>query len=90
MKCIWCSEPVNKKGSRRIPHWYKNWKSGSMHATCFREFDSLFNFGVPQAYQPDGKYDFWYSERKEYEFTLGRVRDGFRWLDEATLMEAAQ
>lgn len=81
MKCIWCSMEVKKKGSRQIPYWYKHWRKGSMHASCFREYESLHNYSVPQAVRSDGHYDFWYAPRKDYEFTLSAVRDAFEWLD---------
>jgi hypothetical protein len=81
MKCVWCSDQVKRKGSKQLPYFTKYWKSGSMHAGCFREWIDLHWFSVPQAARPDGKYDFWYSRKENYEFTLTPVRDAFEFLD---------
>lgn len=88
MKCVWCSGDLQRKGSRQIPYWYKNWRKGSMHAACFQEFDSIFTYDLPQATTPEGKYDYWITARKgDYKFTLSPVSDAFRWLETAEEME---
>lgn len=83
MRCIWCSEKVIRKGSKRVPYWHMHWRNGSMHSGCFSEFDSIYTFGVPQAYAKDGKFDFWITASKGRSFTLSPVKDAFAWLEEA-------
>ena len=85
MKCIWCSGQVKRKGSKRLPCFTKFWKEGSLHANCYREWIDLHWYNVPQAARPDGKYDFWFGHKEDYEFTLSPVRDAFGWLDRCIL-----